>query len=97
MFREMHRILAYGDARRVRRMLSLSLVLGVFAGGASVGLLALSGWFIAMSAVAGAGLAAGFSFFYPSAGVQALALVGPRSVTPIDWLATPPHSDSTLL
>jgi ATP-binding cassette, subfamily C, bacterial CydC len=73
MPREMSRILAYGDSRRVRRMLFLSLVLGVFAGGASVGLLALSGWFIAMSAVAGAGLAAGFSFFYPSAGVQALA------------------------
>jgi ATP-binding cassette, subfamily C, bacterial CydC len=51
-----------------------SLALGLLAGGASVGLLALSGWFIAMSALAGAGLAAGFSFFYPSASVQALAV-----------------------
>jgi ATP-binding cassette, subfamily C, bacterial CydC len=73
MLRDMYRVLALGDTRHVKRMLVLSLLLGVCAGGASVGLLALSGWFIAMSAVAGAGLAAGFSFFYPSAGVQALA------------------------
>ena len=73
MFTDMRRILALGDSRQVTCMLMLSLVLGVLAGGASVGLLALSGWFIAMSAVAGAGLAASFSFFYPSAGVQALA------------------------
>src|SRR5271168_607574 len=73
MLRDMYRVLAFGESRHVKRTLALSLVLGVGAGGASVGLLALSGWFIAMSAAAGAGLAAGFSFFYPSAGVQALA------------------------
>ena len=73
MLRNMARILAYGDSRHVKSTLLFSLVLGVGGGGTSVGLLALSGWFIAMSAVAGAGLAAGFSFFYPSAGVQALA------------------------
>lgn len=59
-------------ARRYRPLLG-SLILAVSAGAASVGLLALSGWFIAMSALAGVGLAAGFSFSYPSAGVQALA------------------------
>ena len=73
MFADMRHVLALGDSRRVTRTLLFSLVLGVLAGSASVGLLALSGWFIAMSAVAGAGLATGFSFFYPSAGVQALA------------------------
>jgi ATP-binding cassette subfamily C protein CydC len=67
------RVLAAGRSRHVGQVLLGSLVLGVAAGAASVGLLALSGWFIAMSALAGAGLAAGFSFFYPSAGVQALA------------------------
>lgn len=67
------RVLAAGRSRHVGRALLGSLVLGVAAGAVSVGLLALSGWFIAMSALAGAGLAAGFSFFYPSAGVQALA------------------------
>src|ERR1700729_2402634 len=73
MLHDVRRVLALGDSRQAKRLLLLSLVLGLLAGGASVGLLALSGWFIAMSAVAGAGLAAGFSFFYPSAGVQALA------------------------
>jgi ATP-binding cassette, subfamily C, bacterial CydC len=66
-------VLAVGRSRHVVRTLAGSLLLGLCAGAASVGLLALSGWFIAMSALAGAGLAAGFSFFYPSAGVQALA------------------------
>jgi len=70
---DISRVLAAGRSRHVGRALLLSLALGVAAGAASVGLLALSGWFIAMSALAGAGLAAGFSFFYPSAGVQALA------------------------
>jgi ATP-binding cassette subfamily C protein CydC len=67
-------VLAVGRSRHVGRTLLGSLVLGLCAGAASVALLTLSGWFIAMSALAGAGLAAGFSFFYPSAGVQALAL-----------------------
>ena len=67
------RMLAAGRSRHAGLALLGSLVLGVCAGGASVGLLALSGWFIAMSALAGAGLATGFSFFYPSAGVQTLA------------------------
>jgi ATP-binding cassette, subfamily C, bacterial CydC len=37
------------------------------------GLLALAGWFIAASAVAGLAVASTFSFLFPSAGVQALA------------------------
>jgi ATP-binding cassette, subfamily C, bacterial CydC len=66
-------VLAAGSERWVMETLAGSLGLGVCAGAASVGLLALSGWFIAMSALAGASLMVGFSFFYPSAGVQALA------------------------
>jgi len=73
MSRDIGRVLAVGRSRHVGRTFLGSLILAVSAGAASVGLLALSGWFIAMSALAGAGLAAGFSFFYPSAGVQALA------------------------
>jgi ATP-binding cassette subfamily C protein CydC len=73
MFPDALAILGTGRARRVGWTLAGSLALGLCAGAASVGLLALSGWFIAMSALAGVGLAAGFSFFYPSAGVQALA------------------------
>jgi ATP-binding cassette, subfamily C, bacterial CydC len=73
VFRSALGVVALGRSRGVGRSLALSLALGLLAGSASVGLLALSGWFIAMSALAGAGLAAGFSFFYPSAGVQALA------------------------
>jgi ATP-binding cassette subfamily C protein CydC len=37
------------------------------------GLLALAGWFLAASAVAGLAVASTFSFLFPSAGVQALA------------------------
>ena len=73
MLAEALHVLALGHSRHVARTLLGSLVLGLCAGAASVALLALSGWFIAMSALAGAGLAVGFSFFYPSAGVQALA------------------------
>jgi ATP-binding cassette subfamily C protein CydC len=42
---------------------------------ASVGLLALAGWYIAASAVAGLAVASAFSFLYPTAGVRALAVV----------------------
>ncbi len=73
MFADSRRVVAAGQSRHLTPMLGGSLLLGLVAGGASVGLLALSGWFIAMSALAGAGLATGFSFLYPSAGVQALA------------------------
>ena len=73
MFASARHVLIVGNSRHVVRGLLLSLFLGLCAGAASVGLLALSGWFIAMSALAGAGLAVGFSFFYASAGVQALA------------------------
>jgi ATP-binding cassette subfamily C protein CydC len=73
MFPNVRRVLATGQSRHLRTVIVGSLGLGILAGAASAGLLALAGWFIAMSALAGAGLASGFSFFYPSAGVQALA------------------------
>ncbi|HBO39055.1 MAG TPA: cysteine/glutathione ABC transporter ATP-binding protein/permease CydC, partial [Pasteurellaceae bacterium] len=40
---------------------------------ASIGLLTLSGWFLAATAIAGAGTL--FNFFYPSAGVRGLSIV----------------------
>jgi ATP-binding cassette, subfamily C, bacterial CydC len=50
------------------------LVLAVVAEACSVGLLGLSGWFIASSAVAGATAYAMFSYLDPSGGVRAFAL-----------------------
>jgi ATP-binding cassette subfamily C protein CydC len=50
------------------------LLLAVLAESCSVGLLGLSGWFIASSAVAGAGIYSAFSYLAPSGGVRAFAL-----------------------
>lgn len=50
------------------------LVLAVAAEACSVGLLGLSGWFIASSAVAGATVYSMFSYLDPSSGVRAFAL-----------------------
>jgi ATP-binding cassette subfamily C protein CydC len=50
------------------------LVLAVLAEACSVGLVGLSGWFIATSAMAGAGAYSAFSYLAPSGGVRAFAL-----------------------
>jgi ATP-binding cassette, subfamily C, bacterial CydC len=50
------------------------LILAVLAESCSVGLVGLSGWFIASSAVAGAGAYSVFSYLAPSGGVRAFAL-----------------------
>jgi ATP-binding cassette subfamily C protein CydC len=50
------------------------LLLAVLAEGCSVGLVGLSGWFIASSAVAGASAYSAFSYLAPSGGVRAFAL-----------------------
>jgi ATP-binding cassette subfamily C protein CydC len=50
------------------------LVLAVLAEVCSVGLVGLSGWFVAASAVAGAGAYSAFSYLAPSGGVRAFAL-----------------------
>jgi ATP-binding cassette, subfamily C, bacterial CydC len=50
------------------------LLLAVLAESCSVGLLGLSGWFIASSAVAGASIYSAFSYLAPSGGVRAFAL-----------------------
>lgn len=50
------------------------LLLAVLAEACSVGLLGLSGWFIAASAMAGAGAYSAFSYLAPSGGVRAFAL-----------------------
>lgn len=50
------------------------LVVAVLAEACSVGLVGLSGWFIAASAVAGAGAYSAFSYLAPSGGVRGFAL-----------------------
>jgi ATP-binding cassette subfamily C protein CydC len=55
-------------------LVSGGLILAVLAEGCSVGLVGLSGWFIASSAVAGAGAYTAFSYLAPSGGVRAFAL-----------------------
>ncbi|WP_424406480.1 heme ABC transporter ATP-binding protein/permease CydC [Pasteurella sp. PK-2025] len=52
--------------------LILGVILMITGLAASIGLLTLSGWFLAATAIAGVG--ALFNFFYPSAGVRGLAL-----------------------
>jgi ATP-binding cassette subfamily C protein CydC len=52
----------------------MGLILAVLAESCSVGLVGLSGWFIAASAVAGAGAYSVFSYLAPSGGVRAFAL-----------------------
>ena len=60
----------------LRRWYVASAVLGVLAAAATLGLLALSGWFISAAAVAGQlpATALVFNYFLPGAGVRALAL-----------------------
>ncbi|HRX40563.1 MAG TPA: hypothetical protein P5072_14090, partial [Parvularculaceae bacterium] len=57
-----------------RRRFALAALLGAVAAASSVVLLALSGWFIVASAVAGvAGGALAFNYLFPSAGVRGAA------------------------
>jgi ATP-binding cassette, subfamily C, bacterial CydC len=55
------------------RRLAKPAAMTVLAFALGAGLLGLAGWFIASSAVAGLAVSSTFSFFFPSAGVQALA------------------------
>jgi ATP-binding cassette subfamily C protein CydC len=59
---------------QMRGRLARAAALTVLACLTGVALLALSGWFIASSAVAGLAVASTFSFLYPSAGVQSFAV-----------------------
>jgi ATP-binding cassette, subfamily C, bacterial CydC len=59
---------------RTTRVAAAGLVLAVLAEACSVGLLGLSGWFIASSAVAGATAYSLFSLMNPSGGVRAFAV-----------------------
>jgi ATP-binding cassette, subfamily C, bacterial CydCD len=63
------------------RALALGTGLAFLATGAAIGLLCLSGWFLAASALAGvhAATAQAFNFFYPSVAVRLLAMA--RTVT----------------
>jgi ATP-binding cassette subfamily C protein CydC len=66
-----------GDRRRQGRGAPVAvagLLLAVLAESCSVGLLGLSGWFVASSAVAGASASSAFSYLAPSGGVRAFAL-----------------------
>jgi ATP-binding cassette subfamily C protein CydC len=58
----------------MKALAPVGLLLAVLAEACSVGLLGLSGWFIAASAVAGASAYSAFSYLAPSGGVRALAL-----------------------
>lgn len=58
--------------RHAKAPLTLGVVLMITGLAAGIGLLSLSGWFLAATAIAGAG--ALFNFFYPSAGVRGLAI-----------------------
>lgn len=59
---------------KAKALASFGLLLAVLAEACSVGLLGLSGWFIAASAVAGASAYSAFSYLAPSGGVRAFAL-----------------------
>ena len=63
-----------GRHRRIALMPVAGLALAVLAEACSVGLVGLSGWFIATSAVAGASAYSVFSYLAPSGGVRAFAL-----------------------
>jgi ATP-binding cassette subfamily C protein CydC len=66
-----------GDRRRQHGIAQVSvagLLLAVLAEACAVGLVGLSGWFIASSAVAGAAAYSTFSYLAPSGGVRAFAL-----------------------
>lgn len=52
--------------------LTLGIILAITSLTASIGLLSLSGWFLAASALVGSSLL--FNFFYPSSGVRGLAI-----------------------
>ncbi|MEA2590927.1 MAG: ATP-binding cassette, subfamily bacterial CydC [Actinomycetota bacterium] len=61
-----------GAGVRRRLVVAAALAVGAFLAGAA--LLAVAGWFIAASAVAGLAVTTTFSFLYPSAAIRALAL-----------------------
>ncbi|MEU9167573.1 ATP-binding cassette domain-containing protein [Streptomyces sp. NPDC048420] len=62
------------DTRRLRLVPLWGLLIAVIAESCSIGLVGLSGWFIAGSAVAGATAYSTFSYLAPSGGVRGLAL-----------------------
>ncbi|WP_405494565.1 ATP-binding cassette domain-containing protein [Nocardia sp. NBC_00511] len=93
--RALHRFLGLLDRRAVLRLCAVSLCACV-AALAGVGLLGLSGWFLAACALSGAGVLPGFNYYLPSGGVRALALtrIGARygerlgaHACALDWLA----------
>ena len=70
--RELLRMLAV--ARSQRPWMAAGIILGVFVIAANTALMALSGWFIASMAVAGA-TAVPFNYFFPAAAIRALAIL----------------------
>ncbi len=58
--------------KHAKLTLFLGVLLMITGLAASIGLLTLSGWFLAATAIAGVGTL--FNFFYPSAGVRGLAI-----------------------
>ncbi|MGI8650513.1 MAG: thiol reductant ABC exporter subunit CydC [Rubrobacter sp.] len=68
-------ILKLLSERGVRWQVAFGVLFACVAAGASVGLVALAGWFIAASALAGIAGAATFIVAYPSSGIRAFAVV----------------------
>jgi ATP-binding cassette subfamily C protein CydC len=68
-------LLARLGAHRAGRRLLIGLLLAVTAAVASAALMGLAGWFIVRSAQAGLSSTSRFSWLYPSAGVEALAVI----------------------
>src|SRR5882757_6030417 len=66
-------MLEVGSKPSVR--LVIGLVLAITAAAASAALMGLAGWFIVRSAQTGLSSTSGFSWLYPSAGVEALAVI----------------------
>ncbi len=66
--------MTFSRQRKRRAWLIAGVLLAVVAEASAVGLLSLSGWFIAASAAAGLGLIVDFSFAEPSGGVRGFAI-----------------------
>lgn len=68
----MRALFLFTSFKHAKLTLFLGVLLMITGLAASIGLLTLSGWFLAATAIAGVGTL--FNFFYPSAGVRGLAI-----------------------
>ena len=79
--------------RRHSLLISLGIILAIVTLLASIGLLALSGWFLAASSLAGLAGLLTFNYMLPAAGAARRGdLPAPPGATPSVWSATTPPS-----